>query len=52
MPGTGSGDGSGLGLAIAREIARLHHAVIELQEDHADGVGNVFSVRFPTYGQG
>lgn len=45
----GAGDGSGLGLAIAREIARLHRAAIDLQEDRADGVGNVFSVRFPAY---
>lgn len=43
----GSGEGSGLGLAIAREIARLHEARILLQED-ADGIGNRFSVVFPS----
>lgn len=42
----GSSEGSGLGLAIALEIARLHDARIELQDD-ADGVGNRFSVIFP-----
>jgi two-component system sensor histidine kinase TctE len=38
--------GSGLGLSIAREIARLHGAAIELHDD-ADGVGNSFRVSFP-----
>ncbi|MEO7742581.1 MAG: sensor histidine kinase N-terminal domain-containing protein [Usitatibacter sp.] len=38
--------GSGLGLSIAREIARVHGATIELRED-ADGVGNAFRVTFP-----
>ena len=42
-----SASGTGLGLAIAREIARIHRATIGLREDH-DGVGNVFSVTFPT----
>jgi two-component system sensor histidine kinase TctE len=40
-------EGSGLGLAIAQEIARLHGAEITLSED-SDGVGNTFSVIFPT----
>ena len=39
-------EGSGLGLAIAREIARLHGALIELRDD-SDGVGNSFRVVFP-----
>jgi two-component system, OmpR family, sensor histidine kinase TctE len=39
--------GSGLGLAIAQEIARIHGAAIELRDD-ADGVGNTFSVAFPS----
>lgn len=39
-------DGSGLGLAIVSEIASLHGARIELEED-VDGVGNTFSVFFP-----
>lgn len=39
-------DGSGLGLAIVSEIATLHQAQIELEED-SDGVGNTFSVLFP-----
>ena len=43
----GTGDGSGLGLAIAQEIARLHQARILVQDD-ADGVGNRFSVVFPS----
>ena len=43
----GTGDGSGLGLAIAQEIARLHEARILVQDD-ADGVGNRFSVVFPS----
>jgi len=38
-------DGSGLGLAIVSEIATLHGASIELEED-VDGVGNTFSVFF------
>ena len=38
-------DGSGLGLAIVSEIATLHGARIELEED-VDGVGNTFSVTF------
>jgi two-component system, OmpR family, sensor histidine kinase TctE len=40
-------DGSGLGLAIVSEIATLHEAKIELEEDLDDGVGNTFSVLFP-----
>jgi two-component system, OmpR family, sensor histidine kinase TctE len=40
-------DGSGLGLAIVSEIATLHEATIELEEDLDDGVGNTFSVLFP-----
>ena len=40
-------DGSGLGLAIVREIATLHGAKIALDDD-VDGVGNIFSVSFPT----
>jgi two-component system sensor histidine kinase TctE len=40
-------DGSGLGLAIVSEIAILHRAKIELEEDLHDGVGNTFSVLFP-----
>jgi len=39
-------DGSGLGLAIVSEIATLHGARIELEED-VDGVGNTFTVIFP-----
>ncbi|MEO8278331.1 MAG: sensor histidine kinase N-terminal domain-containing protein [Ideonella sp.] len=42
-------DGSGLGLAIVSEIATLHGASITLEED-VDGVGNTFSVFFPTVG--
>jgi two-component system, OmpR family, sensor histidine kinase TctE len=41
-------DGSGLGLAIVSEIATLHGARIELEEDLVDGVGNTFSVLFPS----
>jgi len=44
----GAGDGSGLGLAIAQEIATLHNAAISLREDEHDGVGNIFSVIFPS----
>jgi two-component system, OmpR family, sensor histidine kinase TctE len=44
MLGTAT-DGSGLGLAIVSEIARLHGARIELEEDD-DGVGNRFTVHF------
>ncbi len=40
-------DGSGLGLAIVREIAVLHKAEILLDDDD-DGVGNTFTVSFPT----
>jgi two-component system sensor histidine kinase TctE len=39
-------DGSGLGLAIVSEIATLHGARIDLEEDVIDGVGNTFSVHF------
>lgn len=42
-------DGSGLGLAIVSEIATLHGASITLEED-VDGVGNTFSVFFPSVG--
>jgi two-component system sensor histidine kinase TctE len=38
-------EGSGLGLAIVREIARVHHARISL--DDATGGGLAVSVRFP-----
>lgn len=44
-------DGSGLGLAIVSEIASLHEARIELEED-TDGVGNTFCVIFPAYRPG
>ena len=40
-------EGSGLGLAIAQEIACLHHAEISLRDD-TDGIGNTFSVSFPS----
>jgi two-component system, OmpR family, sensor histidine kinase TctE len=40
-------DGSGLGLAIVSEIASLHGAKIELEEELVDGVGNTFTVLFP-----
>ncbi|MCB2042825.1 MAG: sensor histidine kinase, partial [Rhodoferax sp.] len=40
-------DGSGLGLAIVSEIAALHQARITLEDD-TDGIGNTFSVVFPT----
>jgi len=40
-------DGSGLGLAIVREIATLHGAAITVEDD-ADGVGNRFTVSFPS----
>jgi len=43
--GTGV-EGSGLGLAIVREIATLHDAEIQLEDDR-DGIGNTFTVRFP-----
>jgi two-component system sensor histidine kinase TctE len=43
-------DGSGLGLAIVSEIAKLHGASITLEEDQ-DGVGNTFSVTFPSAGR-
>ena len=43
--GTGV-EGSGLGLAIVRDIASLHDAEIELEDDR-DGVGNTFTVSFP-----
>jgi two-component system sensor histidine kinase TctE len=39
--------GSGLGLSIAREIARVHGATIDLGDD-AGGVGNAFRVTFPS----
>lgn len=39
-------EGSGLGLAIVHEIATLHNATIQLEDD-ADGVGNTFTVSFP-----
>ena len=42
-----SQDGSGLGLAIAQEIARIHGAEIHLHDD-LDGIGNTFSVSFPS----
>jgi two-component system sensor histidine kinase TctE len=40
-------DGSGLGLAIVSEIAALHKARITLEEDR-DGIGNTFTVFFPS----
>jgi len=39
-------DGSGLGLAIVKEIAHLHGAEVQLQDD-IDGVGHTFTVSFP-----
>jgi two-component system sensor histidine kinase TctE len=39
-------EGSGLGLAIVHEIATLHNAQIDLNDD-VDGVGNTFTVSFP-----
>ncbi|HTH44697.1 MAG TPA: ATP-binding protein, partial [Oxalicibacterium sp.] len=44
-------EGSGLGLAIVHEIATLHNASIELEDD-ADGVGNTFTVSFPISHEG
>lgn len=38
--------GSGLGLAIVKEIAHLHGAQIQLEDD-SDGTGHTFFVRFP-----
>ena len=38
--------GSGLGLAIVRDIAALHHAVLELDQG-AGGRGLLVRVRFP-----
>jgi two-component system sensor histidine kinase TctE len=46
--GTAQG-GSGLGLPIAREIARIHDATIDLA-DAANGRGNSFCVTFPEPG--
>jgi two-component system sensor histidine kinase TctE len=43
-------EGSGLGLAIVRDIASLHEAQIDLEED-VDGVGNTFTVTFPACGE-
>ena len=43
-------EGSGLGLAIVRDIASLHEAQIDLEDD-VDGVGNTFIVTFPPYGE-
>ena len=40
-------EGSGLGLAIVREVAELHGARIQLDED-VDGTGNTFTVCFPS----
>ena len=39
-------EGSGLGLAIVKEIAHLHGAEIQLEDD-SDGTGHTFFVRFP-----
>ena len=39
--------GSGLGLAIANEIARIHGATLQLEDDDAES-GNSFSVTFPS----
>jgi two-component system sensor histidine kinase TctE len=39
-------EGSGLGLAIVHEIATLHDATIDLEDD-IDGIGNTFTVSFP-----
>lgn len=39
-------EGSGLGLAIVKEIAHLHGAGIQLEDD-SDGTGHTFVVRFP-----
>ena len=38
--------GSGLGLAIVRDIAAMHHAILELGNG-ADGRGLLVRVRFP-----
>ncbi|MBK8323190.1 MAG: sensor histidine kinase [Betaproteobacteria bacterium] len=43
---SGSQPGLGLGLSIVRDIARAHHAAIEL-DDGAGGVGLRVRVRFP-----
>lgn len=40
-------EGSGLGLAIVNEIAKLHGAEVRLMDDQ-DGVGNTFTVTFPS----
>ncbi|WEO99715.1 HAMP domain-containing sensor histidine kinase [Streptomyces sp. FXJ1.172] len=42
--------GSGLGLAMARQIARAHHA--DLTAEHAPGGGALFRLRIPTQGPG
>ena len=44
----GSGEGSGLGLAIAKEIAVMHQAIICINADTEDGIGNDVVVSFPT----
>lgn len=45
-----SGNGSGLGLAIVRQIAQMHHGLIEVRDNdelECDSVGTVFHVSFP-----
>ncbi len=42
--------GSGLGLAMARQIARAHHA--DLSAEHAPGGGALLRLRIPSHGPG
>lgn len=37
--------GSGLGLTIVRELAKMHHAIVDVESVH--GKGSVFTVYFP-----
>jgi two-component system sensor histidine kinase TctE len=45
-------DGSGLGLPIVREIARQHHATVDLEDAHPGQrpPGTRFSLRFDADG--